>query len=351
MATRRFTFDKREFNKYGGKEGFERRNNDFDISTKTYIHGPIRDMLQKAYEDTKRVVISTSQGKEGDILYDSEKGFFYPYSRGFYDLIAKIWQNRVGNITINDSIYNSPGYYGLTKLKVHLLGGFVDSKKLTHMYMARYTRGIFKSPIPHLDIFDLAFAVSYSAAKWLVQGNLVSNAFLDEILYMLQEWDYQIEKTLSDVETIIKTGGEPNPFKNHRTMGTEFQNKLHKLNEAGYAAIYELKHNSFVISYPISGLTEIGFDLAYVISVCMPSEQEDSMDLFRIMQRYGFEIVKARDDDHIGRFSLEYKIKEMDPARFKKELEESGYTKMNTDACSNLITFRRFLNRPSKWNS
>ena len=348
MVTRRFTFNKREFNKYGGKESFERRDHDLDISTKTYIYGPIRDMLQKAYEDTKRVVITTSKGDEGEILYNSEKGFFYPYSRGFYDSMAKIWQNRVGNITISNSIYNSQGYYGLTKLKVRLFGGFNDSRKLTHMYMARYTRGIFKAPIPHLDIFDLAFSVSYSAAKWLVQEKLVSDAFRDEILYMLQEWDYQIEKTLSDAETIIKTGGEPNPFINHRLRGDKFQNGLRKLNEAGYAAIYELKHNDVMIFYPMSGLTEIGFDLVYVISVCEPLNQSGLMDLFRIMQRYGFELTDEVDDAHIGRFSFEYKIKENDPSRFKRKLEESGYKNINLDDCSSLISFRRILNREIK---
>lgn len=345
MVTRRFTFDHREFNKFGGKIGFERRNSDFDVTPKTFIYGPIKAMLQKAYEDTKRVVITSSQGEEGNIIYDSEKNFFYPYSRGFYDLIAKIWQKRVGKVTISNSIYNSPGYYGLTKLKVRLMGGFAERRNLTHMYMARYTRGIFKAPIPHLEIFDLSFSVSYSSARWLVQEKLVSKAFLDEILYMLQEWEYQIEKTLSDIETIIKTGGEANPFKDRRLMGNKFQIEIRKLNEAGYAAIYDLKNNGFSIYYPMSGLTEIGTDYAYVITICMPSRSDGLMELMRIMQRYGFEMTDEKDNAHIGRFSLEYEIRETDPSSLKKELEKSGYNHLSTDECDDLISFRRVMSR------
>lgn len=309
-STRTFSFDFREFLKYGkgdrdaARENFHLLNKHLDITPKTSIFADLVPMLKRVLIHTNRVIIKHYSGGDADVLYDSTKQIRWAYYRGLADMLAKqYWQKKVGSLPIDELIYNSSGYRNLVKIHQrpvslrHLAG----ETSLMHLNMARYTRGIFEQPIPELGCFELGFAFSYSAAKWLLDKYLVSEAVKDKIQYHVQQWDVTIDKNMDYLRHVVGTGGDIPNYRKYVLEGEQRRSEYFELMESGNESIRTLIDLEEDVLYSVTGMTELpDSSEAFVIALVNKGSPADHYDAFQLLRSRQFQHVKEPSYETLG---------------------------------------------------
>ncbi len=242
MAVVKLTYKREEYDKYDSFTEYDRSR---DMTTTVFLPFYVKAAFKRFYRNTARLILTDTKGREIDSL---KTNLFYPLARAVAFECARIWVDRVGDISLDRMMFNSAGVASLPNIIVPAFHGSIRSKKFvrTNVIMSRFVRGMFEEPLRDFDIFPLGFSYPYSLMKFLLLRNELPGALVEDAKFTLNTMDNIIDIAREKIRSAIATGGTYITMAESIRLSAEGSAFLQNFIDQGYLALSKVKKSGFL---------------------------------------------------------------------------------------------------------